>query len=143
MRLRDLGHGQSVTFMIPQDIAIDICRSRGRDVNSNIKAADVLFWSIKNTWSNVSHNVGLWITQGKRYEDHRSLLNGSGTTREQVQAHLEDESQSLETRYGPRLKNRASSPMWGARTKNEAALVARLQRHEMKSYDDMEIDAEQ
>lgn len=143
MRLRQLGHGQSVTFIIPQDVAANI-REVGRiGLDVTIKVTDILFWSVKNTWAEIQSNVNLWAMQGKRYESHKGLFHGAETTKEQIQQFLEDGDQYLETRYRPRSTDGPKVVVWDATNKDSAEIISRLQRHGMKAYDDMQIDAEQ
>ena len=46
----------------------------------------------------------LWAVQGERFESHKHVLNGAKTTKDQARAFLEDEAQSLESRYKPRIQ---------------------------------------
>jgi hypothetical protein len=50
MRLRKLGYGQSVTFIVPEEIATKICELIVKSVYSPITVYDVICWSISETW---------------------------------------------------------------------------------------------
>ncbi|KAF9695776.1 hypothetical protein EKO04_006190 [Ascochyta lentis] len=101
MRLRKLGKGQSVVFMVPEEIRTKICERMQKQPSTPITVIDVLCWSIGETWLDLSRSMPLWAVQGRRYEEHKHLLNGAETTLSQAQAFLEEEAQSIEDRYKP------------------------------------------
>lgn len=130
MRLRKLGRGQSVTFIVPNDISIKIREITGKTTADAIQTIDVLHWSIQNTFQDQRRNIAGWAIQGKRYESRKHLFRGAGMTTEQAQAFLEDEDQSLATRYSPRPKDSTSSTQsqtWDVKNRNVAEIHATLQ----------------
>lgn len=107
--MRKLGFGQSVAFVVPEEISRRICERPRKTVDDPIRVHDMLCWSIRETWRDLRRNMPLWAMQGERFERNRNLLCGTATTLEQAQAFLEDEAQTLEARYKPQLQEDLSS----------------------------------
>ncbi|RMD42864.1 hypothetical protein DV735_g2274, partial [Chaetothyriales sp. CBS 134920] len=107
MRMRKLGHGQSVVFCVPEEIKRKILSGRKAAVDADIAVSDVLCWSITETWTDIRRSMPLWAVQGKRFEYQRQLWANSRTDGEshmsqtQAEEFLEQESFSLESRYRP------------------------------------------
>lgn len=101
MRMRLLGKGQAITFIVPEEIATKIRQRTAKKVGDTIEVADVLCWSIGETWDDLKRSMPLWAVQGHRYETHKHLLQGKATSLSQAEKFLEDEAQSLEHRYRP------------------------------------------
>ena len=102
--MRKLGKGQSVMFCAPPEIERKILACNGKSVESDIEVSDVLVWSITETWRATEKGVSLWATQGMRYL-HRDVIWSESASKEDfsvdtAKALLEQEAQSLETRYG-------------------------------------------
>ncbi|TKA65894.1 hypothetical protein B0A55_12044 [Friedmanniomyces simplex] len=97
MRMRKLGRGQTLNFCVPEEIKtkIQICTSK--PAHSEISILDILRWAISETFTESQRSMPLWATQGQRFVEHET----SGT--QSVELFLEDEAQSLEKRYRPRL----------------------------------------
>ncbi|KAL8366668.1 hypothetical protein RB595_010505 [Gaeumannomyces hyphopodioides] len=107
MRMRELGHGQSVVFLVPVEIRQKITTLRGIPRNGNIEVADVLAWSISETWREVRQLTPLWAVQGLRHQ-HQQLLwrqadkqNYYELSDETAAQFLEIESLTLRKRYHP------------------------------------------
>jgi hypothetical protein len=77
MRMRLLGKGQAITFIVPEEISTKIRERTGKNFNDLIEVADVLCWSIGETWVDLKRSMPLWAVQGHRYETHKHLLHGS------------------------------------------------------------------
>lgn len=60
MRLRKLGHGQSITFMVPEEIATKIRELTAKTVDDLITVYDVVCWSISETWQDLKRSMPLW-----------------------------------------------------------------------------------
>ncbi|KAF2447904.1 hypothetical protein P171DRAFT_518926 [Karstenula rhodostoma CBS 690.94] len=101
MRMRKLGKGQSVVFCIPEEIQGKILECTSKAAPTDINVSDVLAWAIKETCGDLSRCMPLWASQGQRYEKHKNLLRGIATTKEEAESFLEDEAQTLESRYRP------------------------------------------
>ncbi|KAJ5471830.1 hypothetical protein N7539_008773 [Penicillium diatomitis] len=107
MRMRKLGHGQSVIFCIPGEIKRQILSLKSRDIISNIGVSDVVQWAILETWQDMRRSMPLWAVQGCRFEkqkirwqDYR-MHEGVSLAPEQAETFLEPECQTLEQRYRP------------------------------------------
>lgn len=122
MRMRELGRGQSVVFCVPDEIHRKIRRltSDNTDVSNithtqQVSVADVLTWTINETWQEAKRNTALWANQGNRHEHHSQLwtrARGGGASdsseqhtlafgKELANEFLEDEAQLIEKRYRP------------------------------------------
>jgi hypothetical protein len=146
MRLRKLGHGQSVTFIVPEEITTKIRELIAKSVYDPITVYDVICWSISETWQDLRRSMPLWAFQGKRFEQHKHLLNGANTTKGQAEAFLEDESQSLETRYKPqgREHDHPSQPAsWDLSNENIAKIVSRCRSFEALGFGTAALSEEQ
>ncbi|CAE6439124.1 unnamed protein product [Rhizoctonia solani] len=105
MRMRKLGHGQSVMFAAPPEIDAQIRNVAPNPISSEtpINTLDVLRWAMMETCKDLQHHAGHWAQQGidferrqqaeKEYEQNRqiSVLE---------QGWMAPESQTLEHMYG-------------------------------------------
>lgn len=146
MRLRQLGKGQSVSFLVPQDISTSI-RSRVRKhKDEEIFVEDTLCWAIGETWSSLSRSMPLWAIQGRRYENHKDLLKNEQATLENARGFLEDEAQSLEVRYQPESRNRQNpfeSADWDSSNENISKIVSRCLNFGVTGFNDSSLQEEQ
>lgn len=107
MRMRRLGKGQSVVFCIPEEITSAIQTLSGKCANSRIDVADVLRWTVSETWIDMRRSIPLWAVQGERFERQLSLWDETRhgdhlmMSEKQAAGFLEPESQSLDCRYRP------------------------------------------
>lgn len=108
--MRGLGKGQSVIFCVPPDVETKIRTQQTTDSVAELTVASILEWAISETWRDASRNMPVWAMQGRRYKEHEKLW---APFRGDVAAHmlesdakkfLEDEAQSLESRYRPSPK---------------------------------------
>ncbi|KAG8751457.1 hypothetical protein FRC11_009357 [Ceratobasidium sp. 423] len=117
MRMRKLGHGQSVVFAAPPEIDTQIRNASPNPIEpeADIDALDVLRWAMLETCKDLQHHVSHWAQQGiefdrrheaeRQYERNRniSVLQRGWTT---------PESRPLEEMYGvlspDALRNKAS-----------------------------------
>ena len=108
MRMRKLGHGQSVVFMVPPDVEQSIRESRIGEDNGSLCVSELLTWTIQQSLSMVRRLAPLWANQGLRYADAlsawSSLVEASDVEQREVIARkmLEEDGKSLELRYGVR-----------------------------------------
>jgi hypothetical protein len=106
MRMRKLGKGQSVVFCVPEEIETKILEHISKDAQ-DIDVIDVLLWVIRGTYADLRRNMPLWAAQGMRYEKQKLLWDAARRddkfqfAESEVEKFLEDEAQSLETRYSP------------------------------------------
>ncbi|OKL56628.1 hypothetical protein UA08_08214 [Talaromyces atroroseus] len=114
MRMRKLGHGQSVVFCVPDEIQYKIREQTGKVSPEKIDVSDVLSWAIRGTWEDTKKSIPLWAAQGERFVSHARLWDEiaghSAMSSEQAKSFLEEEAQSLEQRYQPGWKTDRPDP---------------------------------
>jgi len=107
MRMRKLGQGQSVVFLTSAEIRRKITTLRRLPEDGKIKVADVLAWSVGETWQEFHRLIPLWAEQGRRHQRQQLLweradtqfgYNLNSTAAEQF---LESEARTLRERYHP------------------------------------------
>jgi hypothetical protein len=127
MRMRKLGRGQTVVFCVPEEIRTKIleCRSFLQRNDPNLRhifvghedrssphepitVADVLVWTISETYAETSRCMPLWVVQGHRFVVQETLREQTLATgslfpsQQMAKKFLEPEALSLERRYAPR-----------------------------------------
>ncbi|UKZ71019.1 uncharacterized protein TrAtP1_011987 [Trichoderma atroviride] len=108
MRLRKLGKGQSVVFIISEEIKARIVKLRNGDDHRPIEVLDVLVWAIYETFMDLHRSIPMWAVQGQRFEKQRAIWESVTTSDgiqlplEEAEKFLEAEIQSLDDRYRPR-----------------------------------------
>jgi hypothetical protein len=146
MRMRKLGKGQSVVFCVSEEIKTKIEECTSKQLGSKIEVTDVLSWAISETLADLRRSLPLWGTQGRRFEDHKHLLNGANTTDEQARMFLEDEAQSLEYRYRPRSLEQSKDATlkgWDMSNPNIAQVIARCQKFDTMNFNSATLQEEQ
>lgn len=112
MRMRELGHGQSVALVAPVEIQRRIVRRRGKHRYGDITVADVLAWSITETWDEARRLGPLWKVQGRRQAHQRRLWQQADKedhyelSSETADQFLEPGSLTLREHYHPQCKGR-------------------------------------
>ncbi|KAF1841017.1 uncharacterized protein K460DRAFT_347564 [Cucurbitaria berberidis CBS 394.84] len=144
MRMRKLGHGQAVTFIVPEEVSTKILERTGKP-NAPIDVCDVLCWSITETWQDLKRSMPLWAVQGLRFESHRHLLRGANTTKDEAKGFLEDEAQDLETRYKPRTRDDDDHQLsrWDMSNNNIAQIASRCRDFEAMGFGSVSFSEEQ
>ncbi|KXT06191.1 hypothetical protein AC578_1431 [Pseudocercospora eumusae] len=108
MRMRKLGKGQTVVFAISEEIQAKILECTSKSEPSAITVEDALFWSIKETHTEVRRSMPLWVIQGERFVRQEKIWkaarrNGkTNLTQKHAEEFLEEEAQTLDDRYRPR-----------------------------------------
>jgi hypothetical protein len=147
MRLRKLGQGQSICFILPEEIRTKIHERNGKPAGTPIDSQDVLAWAIGETWSDLKRSLPLWAVQGNRFEKHKHLLlKGANTTKDQAKGFLEDEAASLETRYKPRAPDDDGSSHlkdWDMSNKAVSDIVSRCRDFEAMGFSSAALSEEQ
>jgi hypothetical protein len=106
--MRKLGKGQSLVFCIPIEIRDKILHLKSGADNSLITVADVLRWSISETFVEHRRSMPLWALQGRRFVGQAKVWkaaqeeDGIVLSKKLATKFLEEESQSLDRRYRPR-----------------------------------------
>ncbi|KAF8154797.1 hypothetical protein B0H34DRAFT_799544 [Crassisporium funariophilum] len=70
MRMRKLGHGQTVVFCAPPEVDRLIRRSENIE-NCPVKVIDVLSWVMYNTCTDIEHYIPHWVQQGVYHHKRR------------------------------------------------------------------------
>ncbi|KAK5400772.1 hypothetical protein LTR06_011264 [Exophiala xenobiotica] len=115
MRMRKLGHGQSVVFCVPEEIRNQIVAQKQRGEGVCIDVSDILSWAVAETWIDIRRSMPLWAVQGRRFEHHRRLWDDArvdgvlSVSKSHAENFLENESQSLAHRYRPQGVTHAPS----------------------------------
>ncbi|EUC50241.1 hypothetical protein COCMIDRAFT_82742 [Bipolaris oryzae ATCC 44560] len=146
MRMRKLGHGQAITFIVPAEIKTKIYERTGKSSDAQIDARDVLSWAIGETWTDLKRSLPLWAVQGERFERHKNLINGANTTKDDATAFLENEAVDLETRYKPRTQdtNRFTQlSNWDMCNPNIDKIVSRCRDFEAMNFGSATLSEEQ
>lgn len=144
MRMRKLGHGQSVTFIVSQEISTKIKEWPLANPPGPIEVSDVLCWTITETWLDLRRSMPLWAAQGHCFEKHKGLLNGANTTETQAMEFLEDEAQSLEARYQPQTEAiYKNTEDWDLYNDNIKEIVSRCKDFEAEGFESATLQEEQ
>jgi hypothetical protein len=103
MRMRKLGQGQSVTFIVSPEMQQRIRVIRNITNGRALTVRDVLAWTISESWDEAARSVPLWATQGKRHLRQEEIWNQAdepgGFPPAAVKEYLEPEAVSLDQRY--------------------------------------------
>ena len=125
MRLRQLGTTQVISFFVPPEVHQSISDLQNKTIHEPIDSADVVEWLLDNTCDQIEQLQPLYYSQGMDYcrrmqaaLDHPDFLTDKPQRKAYVQAIKQDEQQSLQNLYGPKIKNRAV----GMQTSNNVVL---------------------
>ncbi|KAL1895128.1 hypothetical protein Cpir12675_003400 [Ceratocystis pirilliformis] len=110
MRMRKLGHGQSVIFCVPDDIRNKIAQQEEDPLllKAVPTVSDILAWCIRQTWSFISDGIYLWANQGSRHRHNQEYWSETWSLDKNMsiataQKFREPETQTLKERYHPSL----------------------------------------
>lgn len=106
MRMRKLGHGQSVIFCAPPEIHQKILKSAGKPPTASVEVSDVLKWSMVESCTNTRNLVPIWAKQGISYQHRHMAWQNRKDTKQLKLAMMEPEAQTLEERFGLRLPDK-------------------------------------
>lgn len=104
MRMRKLGHGQSVMFCAPPEVDRRIREVSGLHQSQPVKIIDVLRWAILETCEDILHHMPHWARQGMdHYARKRSesmYLTQEGDLNHLRSSWIQPEARALEELYG-------------------------------------------
>ncbi|KAF5027164.1 hypothetical protein F66182_737 [Fusarium sp. NRRL 66182] len=130
MRLRQLGTTQAVSFFIPPEVHQSIADLQDKTMHEHIDSADVIQWLLDNTCDQIEQLQPLYYSQGMDYcrrlqaaLDHPNFLTDKKQRKAYVEAIRQDEQQSLQSLYEPKMKSRAT----GMQTSNNRVLEGFIQ----------------
>lgn len=109
MRMRKLGKGQAVTFLVPEEVELTIRRLRSIPQAVPISKVDVLSWTVWETWREVERSARLFAAQGARYWHQEEIWRrakarskrGVEMTPDMAEEFLENEARTLDEHYRP------------------------------------------
>ncbi|KAI0920155.1 hypothetical protein AcV5_009969 [Taiwanofungus camphoratus] len=105
MRMRKLGHGQSVMFIAPPEVDRKIRHAAGKGMSEHVEVLDILRWTMLETCADIEHHLPLWAQQGydygKRKDAWNDFTSSGGALVESVKTTwLQREGRTLEEMYG-------------------------------------------
>lgn len=74
MRMRNLGHGQSVLILAPAEIDRAIREATQLDADVCVEVRHVLQWAMLETCADIEQHIPHWVEQGVDYERRRQGL---------------------------------------------------------------------
>ena len=150
MRIRKLGKGQTVVFAVNEDIEMKILACTAKQSGDAVVLEDVIRWSISETFIETRRAMPLWAVQGERFLRQQDLWNEvcqDGTTRmtaTQAVKFLEEEAQSLEQRYRPKINTlTAIPPFQGPTTGRVKEIENRCEEFEHLEFNSSTLQEEQ
>ncbi|KAG2114212.1 uncharacterized protein F5147DRAFT_758921 [Suillus discolor] len=113
MRMRKLGHGQSVMFFAPAEIDRSIRSAAQKADDDPVNVSDILHWAMLETSNDIEMRTLSWIQQRSDFNTRHSawtqLSHTSTTSISTLEtAWLQPEERSLEELYAPHSSSRAS-----------------------------------
>jgi len=150
MRMRKLGQGQAVTFIVPAEIETKILEVTNKKEGEAISVEDVLIWSISETLMDLRKTLPLWATQGIRHDWQETIWqatkrkNTYEMTSKDAKHFLEDETQTLNDRYRPHsapqplLATSAAPPNTSIR-----AILDRCKKFNVLNFEETTLQEEQ
>lgn len=147
MRMRKLDGGQSVTFILLEEISTKIRKRFRIRPRLSISPQDVLVWVILETWIYLRKCVPAWAVQGNRYESNQKFMRGEQTTEKHAEAMLEPDSKTIEDRYRPKMQDidggkRLKS--WDMCNENVARIVKQCEDFRtLGHFDEEDLEEEQ
>jgi len=104
MRMRKLGHGQSVVFCAPPEVDRRIRETESIDPLCLVKVVDVLSWVMSNTCTDIEHHIPHWVQQGidfhKRQSGDAAFTSSDSDVEILKESWLQPAARSLEEMYG-------------------------------------------
>jgi hypothetical protein len=150
MRMRKLGKGQSVVFFATNEIHERILAITPKKETSKVSVQDVLHWVITETCADLRQSMPLWAVQGYRYERQRILWDAARCTdayrlsEQEASDFLEEEAQSLQTRYSPSETHNTLAPIrFEGTNQSIQRILARCQKFECLSLGTASLQEEQ
>ncbi|KAL8755210.1 MAG: hypothetical protein Q9184_004869 [Pyrenodesmia sp. 2 TL-2023] len=111
MRLRQLGHGQSLMFVAPPEVHQEIV---GTAAKGDLNGLDVIKWALEQSCSQIQRNQPLRVTQGLHYYQRLEILDeltkslptitqtdDANSFKDLIDRVIEHEAQSLRDLYAP------------------------------------------
>ncbi|SMR57643.1 unnamed protein product [Zymoseptoria tritici ST99CH_3D1] len=151
MRLRKLGKGQTVVFLVSEEIKTKIMECTSKPTSSSIKIQDVLHWSIAEQYNEARRSMPLWAVQGQRFIKQSKIWNEAvkdGATvlsKDEAEKFLEEEAQTVQDRYEPRLDrtNTVLTELDADEDPRSHAIAHRCRKFDQLQYNSSTLQEEQ
>lgn len=137
MRMRKLGQGQSVTFIVSPEMQKRIRAIRNITNGRPLVVSDIIAWAIWETWNEEERSIPLWANQGIRHIRQETIwkdanLNNKGKfSSDHAEKYLELEAMSLKDRYQPKKPTEPTDT-------DVATLMSQLNIEDLNSWDEMD-----
>ena len=142
MRMRKLGHGQSVMFFAPPEVDRSIRHVNKKGDAEDIHVSDILVWVMTETCSEIQHRAAQWLQHGmdykRRHSSWSSFLTDHITPTELALSWLQPEAKNLKELY-------AQGPIGGSdsQTLVDDELLERCNRYGLRDFANNRLDEEQ
>ncbi|KAG8719382.1 hypothetical protein FRC09_011187 [Ceratobasidium sp. 395] len=146
MRMRKLGHGQSVMFCAPTEIDNQIRKAAHPTSDDRIETLDVLRWAMLETCKDLEHHISHWAQQGVEYNrraDAQSQFERTGSIEILKSGWTAPESKSLQEMYDVSSSTGVSSESFTQMAFGIDSLKQRLESLGVRRLEDPSMDEEQ
>jgi hypothetical protein len=147
MRMRKLGKGQSLVFCVSEEIRVKMVEFTRKNENTVPEVADVVSWVISETFLDLRRNMPLWAAQGRRFIEQSRSWRGVRTQTDiksfskRARILLEDEAQTLERRYGPKVAIVESG--WDSQDADIKRIFEHCREYDCFDFDSANLQEEQ
>ncbi|PPQ73450.1 hypothetical protein CVT26_010200 [Gymnopilus dilepis] len=143
MRMRKLGHGQSVVFLAPPEVDRRIRDTQQLPKSGDVKVMDMLSWVMSRTCEEIENYIPHWMQQGVDYHRRKKVNLAKVSTKADIkrlkESWLQPAAQTLEQMYAP--SSETSSDM--AAVKEIPQMYNRLQDLGVVVVRDTRVEEEQ
>ncbi|KAG9122623.1 hypothetical protein FRC07_000929, partial [Ceratobasidium sp. 392] len=145
MRMRKLGHGQSVVFCAPAEVDSQIRKAARLAPESRVNALDVLRWAMLETCKDLEHHISHWAQQGIEYSRRTGQQALTSTKNNAVLKNnwMTPEYRPLQDMYGVSSSTVYSSRVFTSKAFGVPGLKERLQNLGASGLDDPSMGEEQ
>ncbi|KAF3929730.1 hypothetical protein AA313_de0209692 [Arthrobotrys entomopaga] len=147
MRMRKLGKGQSLAFIVPADILAQIQRNAGKSVQEAIDVSDICLWTMLESCRQIGHGFPIWADQGFKYLQRRSVSNSISCGKNvtvNLNALMEVESRPLMEMYGAQRPVYTKLPELDTELSRHADIIrARLEKFDITTTYGVGVQEEQ
>ncbi|KLU86308.1 hypothetical protein MAPG_05323 [Magnaporthiopsis poae ATCC 64411] len=136
MRLRQLGETQAVIWFAPPEVhssILDLQKKPAGSSSSTLDSSDVIRWLLSNTCDGLEQLQPLYYAQGIDFSrrvqaavDNPRFLTDQRQRERFVSCIRQDESQTLQALYEPKVKHKLATGLKGASEPAIASFVAQL-----------------
>ncbi|KJA23151.1 hypothetical protein HYPSUDRAFT_138178 [Hypholoma sublateritium FD-334 SS-4] len=105
MRMRNLGHGQSIMFCAPPEVDRRIRRLEMIESSASVQVVDILIWAMSNTCTDIKDHIPHFIQQGVHYHKRQAAYSTFSSSQDKNievlrSTWLESAAQDLDDMYG-------------------------------------------